>query len=146
LQGRASLPAIRRLAKQITERFQPDRIVLFGSYAYGKPHAFSDVDLLVVMPARNELDKAVRILNVLDPPFSVDLIVCTPYNFSWRLEEGDCFLREVASKGKLLYESLTSKHSHLPEYVAATATKITGRGRPCRPCSVHTGCRVGKVV
>jgi predicted nucleotidyltransferase len=97
------LSAIRRFAKQLAERFQPERIILFGSYAYGKPHGFSDVDILVVMPARNEIDKAVHILNVLDPPFSVDLIVRTPHNLSWRVEEGDWFLREVLSKGKVLY-------------------------------------------
>jgi hypothetical protein len=41
------LAAIRRFARRIAERFQPDKIVLFGSYAYGTPHNESDVDLLV---------------------------------------------------------------------------------------------------
>jgi predicted nucleotidyltransferase len=43
------LRAIRRFARRIAERFQPDMIILFGSYAYGKPHNESDVDLLVIM-------------------------------------------------------------------------------------------------
>jgi hypothetical protein len=43
------------------ERFQPEKIILFGSYAYGRPHADSDVDLLVIMPAGNELDQAFKI-------------------------------------------------------------------------------------
>ena len=41
--------------------FKPDKVVLFGSYAYGTPHPDSDVDILVVMPARNQHDQAVRI-------------------------------------------------------------------------------------
>ena len=51
---------IRRFAREVAPRFQPEKISLFGSYAYGQPHADSDVDILVVMPARNELDQAVR--------------------------------------------------------------------------------------
>ena len=66
---------IRRFARQVAERFQPDKIILFGSYAYGTPHADSDVDILVIMPARNQLDQAVRIELACDPPFPLDLIV-----------------------------------------------------------------------
>src|SRR5258706_16379839 len=51
----ANIPmrVIRVYARQIAKRFQPDRIILFGSYACGTPHEDSDVDLLVVMPCRN---------------------------------------------------------------------------------------------
>lgn len=95
---------IRRFARQVAERFQPDKIILFGSYAYGTPHADSDVDILVVMPARNQLDQAVRIELACDPPFPLDIIVRTPKNMKWRLKEGDSFLKEITSRGKVLYE------------------------------------------
>jgi predicted nucleotidyltransferase len=36
---------IRRFARELAERFHPDKIILFGSYAYGTPHAGSDVDI-----------------------------------------------------------------------------------------------------
>jgi len=78
--ARVSPATIRAFARQIAERFQPDRIILFGSYAYGQPHQYSDVDILVIVPARNEIDKSVQILNALDPPFDADLIVRTPRN------------------------------------------------------------------
>ena len=45
---------IRRFARQVAERFEPERIILFGSHAYGTPHAASDVDILVIMPAKNQ--------------------------------------------------------------------------------------------
>src|SRR5437660_5522235 len=48
---------IRRFARQVAERFRPDKIILFGSYAYGRPHADSDVDILVIMPARNQMGR-----------------------------------------------------------------------------------------
>ena len=95
---------IRRFARQVAERFHPDKIILFGSYAYGTPHADSDVDILVVMPARNQIDMSVKISLAIDPPFPLDIIVRTPKNMKWRLEEGDSFLREITSEGKVLYE------------------------------------------
>jgi len=95
---------IRRFARQVAERFRPDKIILFGSYAYGTPHADSDVDILVIMPARNQLDQAVKIELACDPPFPLDIIVRTPHNMQWRLAEGDWFLREITTQGKVLYE------------------------------------------
>lgn len=95
---------IRRFARQVAEYFQPDKIILFGSHAYGTPHVDSDVDILVIMTARNQIDQAVRIDRVFDPPFPLDLIVRTPRNMKWRLEEGDSFLREIVTRGKVLYE------------------------------------------
>lgn len=98
------MSVIRQFAREVGERFRPEKIILFGSHAYGKPHADSDVDILVVMPARNEIDQAVRIDQMTDPPFPLDLIVRTPQAMKWRLEEGDWFLREIVGKGKILYE------------------------------------------
>src|SRR5438128_10329555 len=96
-----------RFARQIAEKFHPEKIILFGSYAYGTPHNESDVDLLVIMPCRNTTDQALRIDLAFDPPFSVDLIVRTPYDIKQGLKEGDCdwFLREIVEKGKVLYEA-----------------------------------------
>jgi uncharacterized protein len=91
-------------ARQIAEKFHPEKIILFGSYAYGKPHKDSDVDILVVMPAYDEINQAVRILEKTNSSFPLDLIVRTPHNLRWRLEEGDWFLREVIGRGTVLYE------------------------------------------
>ena len=104
------MAAIRRYARQIAERFRPDKIILFGSYAYGQPHEDSDVELLVIMPARNELDQAFKIRWQLPAPFAMDLIVRTPKEMKWRLEEGESFLTEITSKGKVLYEE---KHQRM---------------------------------
>jgi HEPN domain-containing protein/predicted nucleotidyltransferase len=95
--------AIRQLAGEIAQKFQPERIILFGSHAYGTPHEDSDVDMLVIMPARNELDQAVKISLAIDAPFSLDLIVRTPTDLERRLREGDHFLREIIARGKVLY-------------------------------------------
>ena len=95
---------IRDYARQIADRFHPERIFLFGSYAYGRPHKDSDVDILVIMPARDEINQAVRILEGTNGSFPLDLIVRTPHNLRWRLQEGDWFLREIVRRGTVLYE------------------------------------------
>src|SRR5258705_11282798 len=95
---------IRLFVRQVAERFQPDKIILFGSHAYGTPHEDSDVDILVIMPARNQLDQAVKIRWEVLVPFAMDLIVRTPKNLGWRLDEGESFHTEIVTKGKILYE------------------------------------------
>jgi predicted nucleotidyltransferase len=95
---------ILKFARQVAERFRPEKIILFGSYAYGQPHDDSDVDILVVMPARNELDQAVEIRHEIARQFPVDLLVRTPEKLARRVAEGDSFLVEVLERGKVLYE------------------------------------------
>ncbi|MCI0380889.1 MAG: nucleotidyltransferase domain-containing protein [Gemmataceae bacterium] len=97
---------IRRYARAIAEEFRPDKIILFGSHAYGTPNVDSDVDLLVVMPAHNQHDQAVRIRWRLAAPFPVDLIVRTPKQIAWRLKEAESFTTTIVSKGKVLYEKV----------------------------------------
>lgn len=97
---------IRRLSERIAREFQPDQIILFGSYAYGRPTIDSDVDLLVVMsfkgkPAR----KALEIINRVDPRFPVDLLVRTPEQVRRRIADNDFFMREIFERGYTLYEA-----------------------------------------
>ena len=98
------MSVIHRFARVVAEQFQPELIILFGSYAYGTPHDDSDVDVLVVMPARNQHTQAVRIRWAIPVPFPLGLIVRTPKNLQWRLEEGESFHTEIVTKGKVLYE------------------------------------------
>jgi uncharacterized protein len=98
---------IQELSQQIVAQFSPERIILFGSHAYGEPTADSDVDLLVVMPFEGQaFRKAAEILNQISPTFSVDLLVRTAEQLDERLELGDFFLREIVTRGKVLYESI----------------------------------------
>jgi predicted nucleotidyltransferase len=118
-----------RFARQVAERFRPDKIILFGSHAYGTPHEDSDVDILVIMPARNQIDQACRIDLALDPPFPLDLIVRTPNNVAWRLREGDSFLHEIVTKGKVLYEKVDGRVGAKSRGRLPTRQKNCARGR-----------------
>src|SRR5579872_5677380 len=84
--GDVPMCVIRRFARRVAEQFRPDKIILFGSHAYGTPHADSDVDILVVMPARNQLGKAAKIHQTILPPFPLQLLVRTPKTMAWRLK------------------------------------------------------------
>ena len=97
---------IRSLAKRIADIFHPERIILFGSYAGGKPTESSDVDLLVVMnfegkPAR----MACEIISRTEPGFPVDIMVRTPEELEKRLSWNDSFLLDITEKGKVLHEA-----------------------------------------
>lgn len=97
---------IREVAQRIGKEFSPQRIILFGSYAYGNPTPDSDVDLLVITPFEGHwVNKAVEIQLKIRFPFPVDLLVRTPEKICERLEMGDGFMREIVTKGKLLYRS-----------------------------------------
>src|SRR5262245_8113672 len=104
----ANIPmrVIRRYARAIAEEFQPDKIILFGSYAYGTPNDDSDVDLLVVMPARDVHAQAVRIRWRLAAPFPLDLLVRTPKDIAWRLQESESFMTTIVTQGKVLHEKV----------------------------------------
>jgi predicted nucleotidyltransferase len=102
--GLIPFPTIRKFVDEIVEKFQPDKVFLFGSYAYGEPNEHSDVDLLVVMPAKNQVTQALRIRRATSHPFPLDLLVRTPETLAQWLEWGDSFLREITTKGRLLYE------------------------------------------
>jgi len=96
---------IQEMALQIARRFQPERIILFGSHAWGTPGVDSDVDLLVVLPFDGKgFWKSLEILNCIDPPFAVDLLARRPDDTARRYAEGDPLIREALDKGRVLYE------------------------------------------
>lgn len=99
-----TMDRIRHAAARIAREFSPERIILFGSYAYGTPTADSDVDLLVLLSFEGHpTDKAIEIAQRIDPSFAIDLLVRTPEVVQRRVALGDFFLREVLAKGKVLY-------------------------------------------
>lgn len=100
---------IMQLSQAIVNGFQPEKIILFGSYAYGNPQNDSDVDLLVILPYKgSNFRKIWEILNKVQPKFAIDLLVRTPVEIEQRLAWNDFFLREIIEKGKVIYESANS--------------------------------------
>jgi predicted nucleotidyltransferase len=100
--GRSLRPAIQR----IVDALKPEKIILFGSYAYGKPNPHSDVDLLVILKTKEPLtERSWMVSRLLLPrPFPVDILVKTPKEIEKALKSGDFFLKEILTRGKVLYE------------------------------------------
>jgi len=97
---------IRKVCDCIAEEFKPEKIILFGSHAYGTPTLESDLDLLVVMPFEGSpLSQAVRISRQLKLMIPIDLIVRTPEQLNERLAMDDFFMREIVERGKVMYEA-----------------------------------------
>ena len=97
---------IRQLCTWIAREFKPEKIILFGSHAYGQPTPESDLDLMVVMRFEGDpLEQAVTILNRLNMLLPIDLLVRTPEQVQQRLEMGDSFMRDIIERGKVMYEA-----------------------------------------
>jgi len=103
---RIPMKTIRAIAQRIVDEFQPEKIILFGSHAYGNPTGWSDVDMLVVMDTPDgELAAILEIAESLpDLSFRVDIIVRSRDVLEKRIKLGDWFLRDIAERGKVLYE------------------------------------------
>ena len=97
---------IKKICRRIAEEFKPEKIILFGSHAYGKPREDSDVDLLVVMQFEGSyFQKAHEIRMRLGLTLPIDLLVRTPEELQYRLEIGDRFMHEIVERGKVMYEA-----------------------------------------
>jgi len=97
---------IKDLCEQIVRAVSPQKIILFGSYAYGNPTEDSDIDLLVIMPFEGSPhDQAFRIRMQIEPPMALDLLVRTPEFVAQRIEMGDFFMQDIVKDGKVIYEA-----------------------------------------
>jgi len=98
--------ALPEVVQRIVQTLHPEKIVLFGSYADGTPTSDSDVDLLVVMETTAPpVERYLAVSRLLRPRlFPVDILVKRPDEIQSALGAGDFFIREVLSRGQVLYE------------------------------------------
>ena len=102
----AATREIKAVSREIVRRFHPQRIILFGSHAWGKPTEDSDVDLLVILPfSGRAADESAEIRASLRIPFALDVIARTPEMVEKRLAIGDMFIQDILENGTVLYET-----------------------------------------
>ena len=90
---------IHACAQKVAEEFHPERVVLFGSYAYGKPTDDSDIVLLVVMDHKGRAaEQAAKIRSSIHSAFPIDVLVRSPRKLRERLELGDPFVKTIVEK------------------------------------------------
>ena len=106
LKKNISMQDIDSFAQQLGKEFQPERVILFGSFAHGTPTQDSDVDILVIMPFHGRTaPHAAAIRCRLRPPFPLDLLIRTPEKIRERVQLGDPFIQDILEWGKVLYEA-----------------------------------------
>ena len=96
---------IKDLSAQIARAFNPKKIILYGSHAYGNPSTDSDIDMLVVLPFEGKaVRKTIEIRNKVRAELPLDLLVRTPEQLEDRIAQNDWFIREIVERGHTLYE------------------------------------------
>lgn len=85
------------------KKYKPEKIILFGSYAYGKPNKDSDVDIVLIKETdksfHNRQKEARMLLRTITP---VDLFVFTPKEFQQK-KKSNPLLKEIATRGKVIH-------------------------------------------
>lgn len=101
------MPVIDEIVQRLIAAYEPQKIILFGSYAYGQPDADSDIDMLIIKetPAR-WLDRLAAVRQATTGAhrhIAFDPLVLTPLEVEQRLRAGDQFMAEILEKGEVLY-------------------------------------------
>jgi predicted nucleotidyltransferase len=96
--------ALQAFIQRLVEGFAPEKVILFGSLARGEARWDSDADILVVMPFEgSSLERRLEMLEVCNPSFPVDLLLCRPEAAKQRYGWGDPFIREAFDHGEVLH-------------------------------------------
>ncbi len=95
------------LVERIKNGYAPERVILFGSYAYGQPDAESDIDLLIIKetdkPFHKRWAEVCRLVSDLRRHVAFSPFVFTPEELNTKLEKNDPFFQEILQSGKVLY-------------------------------------------
>ncbi len=99
--------SLKKITERIVEKYKPEKIILFGSYAWGKPHEDSDIDLFIVKESKKkrherEYELRMKLIGNKFPP--MDLLIYTPAELKRRFQIEDFFIEDIFKKGKVLYD------------------------------------------
>ncbi len=107
IMNRKAREVIQNILEKLISEYSPQKVILFGSYAYGEPNPDSDIDLLIVKETTERfIDRWVTVQRILTGThYSIPLetFVLTPQEVEKRLAVGDHFIREIMEKGNILY-------------------------------------------
>jgi predicted nucleotidyltransferase len=100
---------IQNMVQKLITEYSPQKLILYGSHAYGSPGPDSDIDLLIIKETSERfIDRWVtvqRIITGLHPSIPVETLVLTPQELKARITIGDQFIKEIIENGEVLYDS-----------------------------------------
>lgn len=95
------------IVRRLSRDYEPEQMILFGSYAYGEPTDESDIDLLIVKDTgESPLQRWTNVRKLVSDlriGFAFSPLVVTPSELEKQLKKGDCFFEDILVKGKKLY-------------------------------------------
>ena len=97
---------LREVTEKIVKEFQPEKIILFGSWAWGKPGPDSDADLLIVKRSSDPRPQRELELNALlsHREIPLDFMVYTPEELDQSINKNrNLFIEDILRNGKTLY-------------------------------------------
>jgi uncharacterized protein len=97
---------IQEVVRKIVAEYQPEKIILFGSWAWGKPGPDSDVDVLIVKRSeRTRSDRAQEVQELLYPrEIPMDILVYTPEEVEESINKNkNLFIEDIIRNGTTLY-------------------------------------------
>lgn len=100
----AALEKIDALKDQLIKKYKPEKIILFGSSAWGKED-INDIDIFIVKRdvPHYGADRITELYRMMDVDAAVDYIVYKPEEAAERLSLGDPFIKKIYKEGKVLY-------------------------------------------
>lgn len=95
---------IQKITNKIAKKYKPEKIILFGSYAWGKPTKDSDVDFFIVKKTKKpRFNRQLEVRRLINGEIAADILVYTPQETQKRIEMRDFFIKSILTKGKILY-------------------------------------------
>ena len=96
---------LRRIIAILVEKYQPEKIILFGSLATGRIHEWSDIDLLIIKETKTKrFYRRAQALRGIKRNVPIDAIILTPNEVRFLSHEGSLFIKDILEKGSVLYE------------------------------------------
>lgn len=96
---------IKKITETLIFSYNPEKIILFGSCAYGKVKEDSDIDMLIIKKSKKKPRERIdEVLNLVDYSLDFEPHILTPEELKRELSLGEFFIREAVQKGQVLYE------------------------------------------
>ena len=96
---------LNKIIKTIVKKYEPEKIILFGSYLSKRQKASSDVDLAVIKRTQRRFPERLRVVSsLIKSPLGTDILIYTPEEWKKSLQAGDYFIKEILETGRLVYE------------------------------------------
>ena len=102
---------LKKILETVVKEYKPEKVILFGSGAWGELVEGSDLDLFIIKKGVEKQRRSQRyqeVSSLIDHDIPIDFLVYTPYEVEKRLYLGDPFIKKIINRGKVIYGASSS--------------------------------------